>query len=125
MESQQEPHLSTSTNGAPVSDSAPAAQVPTSRSSPTGVPTTRAGRLWAAVIFALIALVVILVFIFQNLHDVKVSFFTASGLLPLALALLLAAVLGALIVFCLGSVRIFQLRGTVKRRSRRTRPSDS
>jgi uncharacterized integral membrane protein len=58
------------------------------------------------------------VFIFQNLQDVKVSFFAASGSLPLALALLFAAVLGALIVLTLGSVRIVQLRRAVKRRSR-------
>jgi uncharacterized integral membrane protein len=74
---------------------------------------------------ALILLIVMLVFIFQNLHDVKVSFFTASGSLPLALALLLAAILGALIVLCLGSIRILQLRRTVKRRSRRAGPSDT
>jgi uncharacterized integral membrane protein len=76
-------------------------------------------------IFGLVFLIVMVVFIFQNLHNVKVSFFTASGSLPLALAILLAAVLGALIVLCLGSIRILQLRGTVKRRSRSTRPSDS
>ena len=66
---------------------------------------------------ALIFLVVLLVFIFQNLHNVKISFFTASGSFPLALALLLAAVGGALIVLCLGSIRILQLRRTVRRRS--------
>src|ERR1039458_3216521 len=114
MESQQEPQfstsVSTSVDGAPVGDSAPsvdvggAAQVPTSTSPPTGVPTTRAGRLWAALVFGLVFLVVVVVFIFQNLHNVKVSFFTASGSLPLALALFLAAVLGALVVLCLGSI---------------------
>lgn len=90
---------------------------------PGGVPVTRAGRLWVALVPALIFLVVMLVFIFQNLHNVKISFFTASGSFPLALALLLAAVLGALIVLCLGSIRILQLRRTVRRRSRLARPS--
>ncbi len=85
---------------------------------PTTVPTTRAGRLWVALILGVLLLIVILVFIFQNLQDVKVSFFAASGSLPLALALLFAAVLGALIVLTLGSVRIVQLRRAVKRRSR-------
>jgi uncharacterized integral membrane protein len=131
MDSQQEPLSSTSSDMASVGDSAPSvgvggvAQVPTATPSPTGVPTTRAGRLWAALIFGLVFLIVMVVFIFQNLHNVKVSFFTASGSLPLALALFLAAVLGALIVLCLGSIRILQLRGTVRSRSRRTRPSDS
>ncbi|MGA7416867.1 MAG: lipopolysaccharide assembly protein LapA domain-containing protein [Acidimicrobiales bacterium] len=89
---------------------------------PTGVPVTRAGRLWMALLPALIFLVVLLVFIFQNLHNVKISFFTASGSFPLALALLLAAVGGALIVLCLGSIRILQLRRTVRRRSRLASP---
>jgi uncharacterized integral membrane protein len=64
---------------------------------------------------------VILVFIFQNLHSVKISFFTASGSFPLALAVLLAAVAGAVIVLLLGSIRIIQLRRTVRRRSRMAR----
>jgi uncharacterized integral membrane protein len=75
-----------------------------------------------ALLPALIFLVVLLVFIFQNLHNVKISFFTASGSFPLALALLLAAVGGALIVLCLGSIRILQLRRTVRRRSRLASP---
>jgi uncharacterized integral membrane protein len=65
-------------------------------------------------ISALVLLILMLVFIFQNLHNVKISFFTASGSFPLALALLLAAVAGALIV---------QLRRTVRRRSRMARAS--
>jgi uncharacterized integral membrane protein len=100
------------------------AQVPASPPPPpTGVPPSRAGRLWVGMISALVLLVLMLVFIFQNLHNVKISFFTASGSFPLALALLLAAVAGALIVFCLGSIRIIQLRRTVRRRSRMARDS--
>jgi uncharacterized integral membrane protein len=102
-----------------------AAQVPAATSPLTDLHPTRTGSLWAALVPALILLIVMLVFIFQNFHDVKVSFFTASGSLPLALALLLAAILGALIVLCLGSIRILQFRRTVKRRSRRAGPSDT
>lgn len=98
---------------------------PTPPPPPTGVPPSRAGRLWVGLIPALIFLIVMLVFIFQNLHNVKISFFTASGSFPLALALLLAAVLGALIVLCLGSIRILQLRRTVRRRSRMARAADN
>lgn len=94
------------------------APVPTPPPPPTGVPPSRAGRLWMGLLPALIFLILMLVFIFQNLHNVKISFFTASGSFPLALALLLAAVGGALIVLCLGSIRILQLRRTVRRRSR-------
>ncbi|HEX4218387.1 MAG TPA: lipopolysaccharide assembly protein LapA domain-containing protein [Acidimicrobiales bacterium] len=91
---------------------------------PTDVPPSRAGRLWVGLILALIFLVVILVFIFQNLHSVKISFFTASGSFPLALIVLLAAVLGASIVLLLGSIRILQLRRTVRHRSRMAHPPD-
>jgi uncharacterized integral membrane protein len=68
---------------------------------------------------ALLVLAVILVFIFQNSQSAKVSFVTASGRLPLALALLAAAALGGLFVLALGSIRILQLRRVIHR-SRRT-----
>jgi uncharacterized integral membrane protein len=90
---------------------------------PTGVPPSRAGRLWMALAPAMVFLVVILVFVFQNLHNVKISFFTASGSFPLALAVLLAALLGALIVLLLGSIRILQLRRIVRHRSQLPRSS--
>jgi len=101
------------------------AQAPTPPPPPTGVPPSRAGRLWMGLLPALIFLILMLVFIFQNLHNVKISFFTASGSFPLALALVLAAVGGALIVLCLGSIRILQLRRTVRRRSRMARASEN
>jgi uncharacterized integral membrane protein len=103
----------------------PTAAAPTPPRPPTGVPASRAGRLWVGLILALILLVVILVFIFQNLHSVKISFFTASGSFPLALIVLLAAVVGSVIVLCLGSIRILQLRRTVRHRSRMARAPDT
>ena len=42
------------------------------------------------------------IFVVQNLQDAKISFLAFSGRFPLALALLVAAALGALVVFCLG-----------------------
>jgi uncharacterized integral membrane protein len=91
----------------------------------TTIPSTRAARVWIRVLPALILLVVTLVFVLQNLQSAKVSFFTASGRLPLAVALLASAALGALIVLALGSVRIIQLRKVIRRRTdnrRRNRP---
>jgi len=66
---------------------------------------------------ALAVLAVTLVFVFQNLGDVKVTFLFWSGTLPLAVALLGAVALGALVVLALGSVRIIQLRKQVRRTS--------
>lgn len=84
------------------------------------VPPSAAGRTWVAVVPAIVALVAILVFILQNLHEANVRFVSLSGSAPLGLALLAAAVLGGLVVFCLGSVRILQLRRLARRRYRRT-----
>jgi uncharacterized integral membrane protein len=63
--------------------------------------------------------VVVLVFILQNLKTVRVSFFTADWRIPLALDLLLAAVLGGLIVLAVISFRNFQRRLAARRRARR------
>ncbi|MGC8511858.1 MAG: lipopolysaccharide assembly protein LapA domain-containing protein [Acidimicrobiales bacterium] len=56
----------------------------------------------------------ILIFVFQNLQHARVHFLSFSGSLPIALALLAAAGLGALAVLALGSVRILQLRRAVR-----------
>ena len=82
---------------------------------------TRTSRAWIRLLPVLVVLVVILVFVFQNPEDVKVSFFTFSGTLPLSVAILGAVILGALMALALGSVRIFQLRRQIRRKSRRAR----
>jgi uncharacterized integral membrane protein len=64
---------------------------------------------------ALVLLGIILLFVFQNLQDVKVSFVTVSARVPLGVALLAGLALGALVVLALGSVRIMQLRKLVRR----------
>jgi uncharacterized integral membrane protein len=78
---------------------------------------TRTSRAWIGLLPVLVILVVILVFVFQNPKDVKVSLFTFSGTLPLSVALLSAVILGALMALALGSVRIFQLRRQVHRKT--------
>jgi uncharacterized integral membrane protein len=77
---------------------------------------TRTSRAWIRLLPALVVLVVILVFVFQNPKDVKVSLFTFSGTFPLSVALLGAVILGALMALALGSLRIFQLRRQVRRK---------
>ncbi|MDA8283728.1 MAG: lipopolysaccharide assembly protein LapA domain-containing protein [Actinomycetota bacterium] len=69
---------------------------------------------------ALVVLMLIVLFVLQNSQSAKVSFLTASGRLPLAIALLAAVALGALFVLTLGSIRILQLRKLIRRSSRRT-----
>jgi uncharacterized integral membrane protein len=82
------------------------------------VRSTRTSRAWIRLLPSLAVLVVILVFVFQNPKDVKVSLFTFSGRFPLSVALLGAVILGALMALALGSLRIFQLRRQVRRKKR-------
>ncbi len=89
---------------------------------PPEVASTRASRTWVKVVPALLLLAAILMFVFENLRSTKVSFATASGRLPLALALLAAAALGGLLVFTLGSIRIVQLRKVIHRTPEPRRP---
>jgi uncharacterized integral membrane protein len=82
---------------------------------PAGIPSTRAARTWARILPALFLLALTVVFVLQNPRESKVSFLMFSGHLPLAVALLAAAGLGALVVLALGSIRILQLRALVRR----------
>jgi uncharacterized integral membrane protein len=84
----------------------PAAQQPPGTTTPPrgrrDLPASRVGRAWTALIPAGLVLLVVLVFVFQNLQRSDVSFLGWSGALPLGLALLVAATLGGLAVFLLG-----------------------
>jgi lipopolysaccharide assembly protein A len=80
---------------------------------------TRGSRIsaaWIGVIVATVALVLLLVFILQNRKDVKISFFTFNGSMPLGVALLLAAAAGVLIAAVAASLRIWQLRRRVNKK---------
>lgn len=79
---------------------------------------TRASRAWVRLLPALVVLVVILVFVFQNPKDVKVSILTFSGTLPLSVAILGSVILGVLMTLALGSVRILQLRRQLRRKTK-------
>jgi putative membrane protein len=80
---------------------------------------TRTSMVWTMVGIGVILLVAILVFILQNGQGVRVRFLMANGTLPLGVALLFAALLGALLVLAAGAARVLQLR-VVARRHRRT-----
>ncbi|MGE0727327.1 MAG: lipopolysaccharide assembly LapA domain-containing protein [Acidimicrobiia bacterium] len=78
------------------------------------VPATRASRAWVSVLPSMAVLAVGLVFVLQNTHRARISFFTASGTIPLAVALFASFALGAVTVLLLGSIRILQLRKAVR-----------
>jgi lipopolysaccharide assembly protein A len=80
---------------------------------------TRTSMVWTMVGIGVVLLVAILVFILQNGQRVRVQFLMANGTLPLGVALLFAALLGALLVLVAGAARVLQLR-VVARRHRRS-----
>jgi uncharacterized integral membrane protein len=82
---------------------------------------TRISAAWTAVTVAALLGVALIVFIVQNTQKVQIKFFGATGHIPLVVALLAAAIIGALIVLVAGISRITQLRLTARRRSKRTK----
>jgi uncharacterized integral membrane protein len=75
---------------------------------------TRTASTWAAVVVATVTLIVLLVFILQNLQTTTVTFLGITGNLPVGIALLLAAAIGGLLVALVGAARILQLRRTAQ-----------
>jgi lipopolysaccharide assembly protein A len=76
---------------------------------------TRISGLWVAVAFFAVILLLLLIFILQNGRTVDIAYFGAHGHLPLGVALLLAAVCGALLAVLVGVARMAQLRATARR----------
>lgn len=76
---------------------------------------TRLSAIWKVLAAALILLTLLLVFILLNLQRVEVNLYGAHTHLPLAVALLLSAVFGAVLVFVIGTARILQVRARARR----------
>jgi lipopolysaccharide assembly protein A len=79
---------------------------------------TNAGRVWIALAVATVLLVLLIIFIAENSRSVTISFLGASGHISLALAMLIAAVVGAAVTLLAGTARILQLRLEVRRHRR-------
>lgn len=88
------------------------------RTNQGGVPSTRASTSWTFVAIGILALVVALVFVLENLHATNATFFGIHWRIPLGLDLLLAALLGAAAVFVVGAARTLQLRLLARRAMR-------
>jgi uncharacterized integral membrane protein len=78
---------------------------------------TRFSALWVGLIVAAILLIALLVFIAQNLRRVTIHFLGFHGQISLAIALVLSAVIGLLLIAIPGTARILQLRRALKRSS--------
>ena len=80
---------------------------------------TRMSGLYVGLILSALVLILLLVFILQNLQSIEINFLGLSGQLPTGVALLLAAVAGVLLVAIPGTGRILQLRRAARRRGDR------
>jgi uncharacterized integral membrane protein len=78
---------------------------------------SRTSGFWAAVVGLGLVLLLLIIFIAQNTRETTVSFLAWEGEVPVAVALLVAAVAGLFLAGLAGMLRILQLR----RRVRRTR----
>ena len=70
------------------------------------MPRTRTGAAWFGVCTAAVALVVLIIFMLQNTRGVEVTFLWMHGTVPLALALLIAAVGVAILAMSVAVARI-------------------
>ena len=103
-----------SANGsAPPPPTASAPQAPAHKPAHTRIRGMRTGLIASVAL-----LIVVMIFIIQNAHAVNISFLGAHLRLSLAVALILAAIAGALAMAAAGTARITQLR-RIMRRNRR------
>jgi uncharacterized integral membrane protein len=86
-----------------------------------GVHHTRIGGAWVAVGVAVVLGIALVDFIVQNTRSVKVEFFSAGGHMPVAVALIGAALVGAFIVLAVGIARTTQLRIANRRGKKKAR----
>jgi lipopolysaccharide assembly protein A len=100
---------------APAPAPTPAQAAPTPRRGSLG---SRIGTARTALIAGALVLILVLVFIIENAHAVTITFFGAHLQISLAVALLLAAIAGALIMAAAGTARITQLRMSMRRNRR-------
>jgi uncharacterized integral membrane protein len=94
----------------PAADPTDRATRPAARPAADAMPHTRTGAAWFGICAAALLTVVLIIFMLQNTRSVQVSFFGMDGTLPLALALLIAAVGAAILTMAVGAARITQLR---------------
>ena len=83
---------------------------------------TRISGMRTGLIAGIAALIVVMIFIIQNAHAVNISFLGAHLRLSLAVALIFAAIAGALLMAAAGTARITQLRRIMRRDRRDSGP---
>ena len=82
------------------------------------VPFTRTAAAWWALIVGSLALIVLLIFITQNLGETTIHFLGWQWNAPVGIAFLVAAISGSLITVMTGTARMMQLRRAAKKHMR-------
>jgi uncharacterized integral membrane protein len=77
---------------------------------------TRISATWVGIVVGLVVLILLLVFILQNLSQVRVHLLWFSPKMPLGVAMLLSAVAGGVVVGIAGGLRVFQAKRRAPRR---------
>lgn len=83
---------------------------------------TRIASIRTGLIAGALALILLVIFVLQNTQSVQVSFLGAHARLSLAIALVIAAIAGALVIAVAGTARIMQLRRNIRRSGRQPDP---
>jgi lipopolysaccharide assembly protein A len=121
---EQPPPPGATTTLPPQSANGTSPQLPAASSPPEAARMhTRISGMRTSLIAAAVGLVVVMIFIIQNAHAVNISFLGAHLRLSLAVALLLAAIAGALLMAAAGTARITQLRRMMRRDRRKPQAS--
>lgn len=70
---------------------------------------SKIATVWISIAFVVVILALFVTFVAQNAQAVTVHFLWLNGTISLALALIIATLVGAVITFIVGSIRIWQL----------------
>jgi uncharacterized integral membrane protein len=85
---------------------------------PPSVPFTRTAAAWWALLVGSLTLIVLLIFITQNLNETTIHFLGWHWNTPVGVAFLVAAISGSLITVLTGTARMIQLRRAAKKHLR-------
>jgi|CZKT01.1.fsa_nt_gi putative membrane protein len=116
MSEQAAPHTSSTSTPPPPSVNGSAPPPPPPAAAPRRPRlSTRISSMRTGLVVGVLALIVLVIFIIQNARVVQVSFLGLDLRLSLAVALLVAAIAGALLMAAAGTARITQLRRIIRR----------
>jgi uncharacterized integral membrane protein len=92
---------------------------------PLKVERTRISATWVAVAVAVVFLLLLIIFIAQNNRQVPVHFLWITGHVSESVALVMAALAGAVLVLAVGAARIIQLRVVGRRHNQQVRKNQA